>query len=1020
MDGDASKPTEEASSPVHEEIIKDASSISEVKQVSAEKSDDNSSDMEDEEEEAFKEVSEDPNEVSEELDEVSEQPDEVSEQPDEAEEQPDEAEEQPDEAEEQPDEAEEQISEPPSESKGTTNATSDNASSAHEESDNINTNDSNSSSANDSMVVQAPVIAANTNVASEIPLAKKAPLTSGTKPSEKEYIKALGNADGDIELPDTESENIKEEPSKVAVKVESKALESSALDTSRTSDKPFAEQPMKQNVSNESKANEETTPGTRSATEGPTTTTDSPMPDSAADTTAVSETSEPQASISMASLKKQTHTIVLPSYVSWFDLKQIHKIEKESLPEFFNKFNKNKSPEIYVRYRNFMINAYRLNPNDYLSFTAVRRNLVGDAATLLRVHRFLDKWGLINYQVNPETRPVPVEPPYTGDFSVDYDTPRGMFPFEGYRPPNELPDLSKVKELLDKQMGSAQTVSKSKEATPADDGEEPPKKKIKIVRPDIDNGWTEESLKRLTEGVAKFKADWYKVAEYVGQKTSEECIIRFLQLPIEDKFLEEHKEMLGPLKYIPNLSFSSNDNPVMSTLAFLCRMIDPEVAAAASTRAIKIMDEKIDEKINAGKPIGDKKVDDVLVDVEDAAVNSFGIVGARSHLFASYEEREMNKFSVNIIQNQLKIVELKLAKLNALEKEYEYQRKQLSTKNDELFLERLSLFKYTDSVSSKLMQAIDVLDSAMRVQKEEKKGISQSVVNGEASKDADSKNEEMPETSKPVKVEKELAEDLPISDLHARELGMTEETSVEAPAEAPAQQHSDEPADEPADEPTDQPADEPADEPTDEPTDQPAEKTDDGPAEKPDDEPVDDSEEKISEAESEHKESAVYEDEADKSKEVLKPIESTESTREKTTEESVKIAKTGTKGEKSADDVTMPKEENQEVDIAAPKRDEAASTKVDSDGDAFMEEEASSEAVTGLTDNLISLTSQELEKLKNLVHDARDVVLKPPRKQLNILETESPEEQSTNNEGEESTVKPVSFEAPQLYRYWSG
>ena len=52
-----------------------------------------------------------------------------------------------------------------------------------------------------------------------------------------------------------------------------------------------------------------------------------------------------------------------------------------------------------------MINSYRLNPNEFLTLTSCRRNLVGDVGTLMRVHRFLNKWGLINYQVRPQFKP---------------------------------------------------------------------------------------------------------------------------------------------------------------------------------------------------------------------------------------------------------------------------------------------------------------------------------------------------------------------------------------------------------------------------------------------------------------------------------------------------------------------------------------------------------------------------------------------------------------------------------------
>ncbi|KAK0542472.1 SWI/SNF and RSC complex subunit Ssr2 [Tilletia horrida] len=46
----------------------------------------------------------------------------------------------------------------------------------------------------------------------------------------------------------------------------------------------------------------------------------------------------------------------------------------------------------------------------------------------MRVHAFLEPWGLINYQIDPETRPATLGPPSTGHFRVIIDTPRGLQP----------------------------------------------------------------------------------------------------------------------------------------------------------------------------------------------------------------------------------------------------------------------------------------------------------------------------------------------------------------------------------------------------------------------------------------------------------------------------------------------------------------------------------------------------------------------------------------------------------------
>jgi SWI/SNF related-matrix-associated actin-dependent regulator of chromatin subfamily C len=95
----------------------------------------------------------------------------------------------------------------------------------------------------------------------------------------------------------------------------------------------------------------------------------------------------------------QNHAIILPSYSAWFDMHEIHNLERKALPEFFNNRNRSKTPAVYKDYRDFMVNTYRLNPAEYLTVTACRRNLAGDVCAIMRVHAFLEQWGLINYQV---------------------------------------------------------------------------------------------------------------------------------------------------------------------------------------------------------------------------------------------------------------------------------------------------------------------------------------------------------------------------------------------------------------------------------------------------------------------------------------------------------------------------------------------------------------------------------------------------------------------------------------------
>ncbi|KAJ3192572.1 hypothetical protein HDU82_003129, partial [Entophlyctis luteolus] len=69
-----------------------------------------------------------------------------------------------------------------------------------------------------------------------------------------------------------------------------------------------------------------------------------------------------------------------------------------------------------------------LNPGEYLGVTAVRRCLVGDVAGIVRIHAFLEQWGLINYQIEPDTRPSQVGPTFRGHFRVTAHTPQKVLP----------------------------------------------------------------------------------------------------------------------------------------------------------------------------------------------------------------------------------------------------------------------------------------------------------------------------------------------------------------------------------------------------------------------------------------------------------------------------------------------------------------------------------------------------------------------------------------------------------------
>ncbi|KAG8216660.1 SWIRM-domain-containing protein [Butyriboletus roseoflavus] len=368
-------------------------------------------------------------------------------------------------------------------------------------------------------------------------------------------------------------------------------------------------------------------------------------------------------------LAAQTHDVIIPSYSAWFDMSTIHPVERRALPEFFNSRNRSKTPSIYKEYRDFMINTYRLRPTEYLTVTACRRNLAGDVCAIMRVHAFLEQWGLINYQIDPEQRPAALVPPFTGHFRVILDTPRGLQSLHpGTRPSSTHPaangmsktqmasvTLGATSAILSSTATSAslelrnsiyQTTSKaSRELKTAEakslangicsnakgnmsyqcdtcgtdctasryhslkvkdfelcapcylDGRFPSTMfsgdfvKLTAAPPGVGHGaddeWTDQEVLLLLEGIEMYDDDWTAIEDHVGTRTAQQCIRKFLSLPIEDPYIAAEGDQ-GPLRY-GRIPFEQADNPVMSVVAFLAGVVNPAVAAEAAKTAMHVL-----------------------------------------------------------------------------------------------------------------------------------------------------------------------------------------------------------------------------------------------------------------------------------------------------------------------------------------------------------------------------------------------------------------------------------------------
>lgn len=54
--------------------------------------------------------------------------------------------------------------------------------------------------------------------------------------------------------------------------------------------------------------------------------------------------------------------------------------------------------------------------------------------------------------------------------------------------------------------------------------------------------WTDQETLLLLEALELFKENWNEIAEHVATKTKTQCILHFVQMPIEDTFLDSGEE----------------------------------------------------------------------------------------------------------------------------------------------------------------------------------------------------------------------------------------------------------------------------------------------------------------------------------------------------------------------------------------------------------------------------------------------------------------------------------------------
>ncbi|CAA6670201.1 unnamed protein product [Spirodela intermedia] len=315
------------------------------------------------------------------------------------------------------------------------------------------------------------------------------------------------------------------------------------------------------------------------------------------------------------------HTaIAVPSHSRWFSFGEIHATERRILPEFFDGKSPSKNPSLYMYYRDFIVRRFRENPARKISFTEVRRSLVGDVGSGARVFDFLETWGLINYTGSEKQGQ-----------RVAWRIRR-----RGGRMREQATGWGAVKSFCTTCKSECNIVCFATEKVPD----------LILcarcfVRGSFRGGLTHADFKRVdvSSSSEEKKRDWTdkdschlleKVAEHVGGGKSErDCVMRFIRLPFAEQFVEPLRWNVvqsSALKQMRLSPLADASNPIMSQVAFLATIAGSEIAEAASKAAIAALDEVngdgslLEDVRDSGAIDGDADDDHKMSKGQEAAV----------------------------------------------------------------------------------------------------------------------------------------------------------------------------------------------------------------------------------------------------------------------------------------------------------------------------------------------------------------------------------------------------------------
>jgi SWI/SNF related-matrix-associated actin-dependent regulator of chromatin subfamily C len=195
---------------------------------------------------------------------------------------------------------------------------------------------------------------------------------------------------------------------------------------------------------------------------------------------------------------------------------------------------------------------------------------------------------------------------------------------------------------------------------------------------DDDADWTDQETLTLLEAVERHGEDWSAVSSRVATKTVEQCVKKFVRIPIEDAFVErldggENSDKNHDDTSVP---FAQAPNPVMANVAFLATCVCPRVAAAAAKAALVSLSQAADPGGDADNADQDLGPSPSVTSEQVVAAAGAGVAAAATHakLLADRDGHEIEKLAVGVVEMQMRKIELKLRQIEDLDKGLDRER----------------------------------------------------------------------------------------------------------------------------------------------------------------------------------------------------------------------------------------------------------------------------------------------------------------------------------------------------------